>query len=50
MIIDFNEEKFANEIRKLVSPFGLEKKDVEQVISYAFEAVRRASRPVKRYY
>jgi len=49
LIIDFNEEKFANEIKRLVSPFGLSKSEVEQVISYAFDAVRRSSRPVKRF-
>ncbi|WP_156319059.1 hypothetical protein [Propionispora sp. 2/2-37] len=46
MIIDFNEQKFRSEVKSMVRPFGLNKRQVEQVISQALLAVRRASRPV----
>lgn len=47
MIIKFNEQRFINEVKKMVQPFGLSKSQVEEVVSHALEAVRRASTPVR---
>lgn len=49
MIIDFNEQKFINEVKKMVHPFGLSKSQVKEVVYYALEAVRKASTPVRWY-
>lgn len=47
MIIDFSEQKFRNEVKNMVRPLGLNRNQVEQVISQALLAVRRSSKPVK---
>lgn len=48
MIIDFNEQRFINEVKDMVRPLGLSKSQVEEIVSHALTAVRRASRPVKK--
>ncbi|WP_371368874.1 hypothetical protein [Sporomusa rhizae] len=47
MIIDFNEQKFRSEVINMVRPLGLGKRQIEQVVTQALLAVRRASRPVR---
>lgn len=47
MIIDFNEQKFKNVVKDLLRPFDLSNSDIEEVISQALAAVRKASKPVK---
>lgn len=47
MVIEFDELKFRNEIKNMVRPFGLGKRQTEQIISHALLAVRRSSRPVR---
>lgn len=47
MVIDFNEQKFRNEVKAMVRPFGLNKHQVEEVVRHALAAVRRASKPVR---
>ncbi|WP_169716847.1 hypothetical protein [Sporomusa acidovorans] len=46
MIIDFDERKFKSEIIDMVRPLGLNKRQIEQVVSQALLAVRRSSSPV----
>lgn len=47
MIIKFNEQRFISEIKKMVQPLGLSKSQVDEVVSHALEAVRKASTPVR---
>lgn len=47
MVIDFSEKKFISIVKEMVEPFGLDKKEVDQIVSYALSAVRKASKPVK---
>ncbi len=47
MIIDFDEQKFRNEVKNMVRPLGLNKRQVEEIINQALTAIRKASRPVK---
>lgn len=47
MIIDFNEKKFRSEVINMVSPLGLSKHQIEQIIAQALLAVRRSSKSVK---
>lgn len=47
MIIDFDEQKFRNEIIHMVRPLGLNRRQIEEVVSQALKAVRRASKPVR---
>jgi hypothetical protein len=47
LVIEFDELKFRNEIKNMVRPFGLGKRQTEQIISHALLAVRRSSRPVR---
>lgn len=47
MIIDFNEKKFISIVKEMVSPFGLDKSQIDEIVSYALSAVRKASKPVK---
>ncbi|MDF2570969.1 MAG: hypothetical protein K0R55_2573 [Sporomusa sp.] len=47
MVIDFDEQKFRDEVKKMVRPLGLNKRQFEQVVAQALLAIRRASRPVK---
>ncbi len=47
MLIEFDEQKFRIEVKNMVRPFGLSKRHIEQVVTHALMAVRRASRPVK---
>jgi hypothetical protein len=47
LIIKFNEQRFISEIKKMVQPLGLSKSQVDEVVSHALEAVRKASTPVR---
>ncbi|HWR45067.1 hypothetical protein [Sporomusa sp.] len=47
MIIDFDEQKFRDEVKNMVRPLGLSKRQVAEIVSQALSAIRRASRPVK---
>ena len=48
MIIDFNEQRFISIVKEMVRPFGLSKDQVDEVVSHALTAVRKASKPVKK--
>ncbi|WP_371374179.1 hypothetical protein [Sporomusa aerivorans] len=47
MIIYFDEQRFINEVKNMVRPFGLNKGQTEQVVKHALLAVRRSSKPAK---
>jgi hypothetical protein len=47
LIIEFNEQRFISEVKKMVRPLGLSKSQIEDVISHALDAVHRASTPVR---
>ena len=47
MVIDFDEQKFRNEVKNMVRPLGLSKRQVEEIINQALMAIRRSSKPVK---
>jgi len=46
MIIDFDEQKFKNEIKSIVKQYGASSSDAKMVVSLALSAVRKASKPV----
>jgi hypothetical protein len=46
LIIDFDEQKFKNEIKSIVKNFGASSSDTKTVISVALAAVYKASKPV----
>ncbi|WP_170233230.1 hypothetical protein [Sporomusa termitida] len=47
MIIDFDEQKFRSEVKNMVRPLGLNKRQVEEIINQALIAIRKASKPAK---
>ncbi|BBB92989.1 hypothetical protein MAMMFC1_03698 [Methylomusa anaerophila] len=48
MLIDFDEQIYISEIKNMVRPLGLGKRQVEKVVDRALLAVRRASKPAYR--
>jgi len=48
MIIDFDEQKFKNEIKNIVKNYGASSSDAKMVISLALSAVHKASKPVNQ--
>ncbi|MBC8014906.1 MAG: hypothetical protein H7X79_04090 [Sporomusaceae bacterium] len=46
MIIDFDEQKFKNEIKSIVKGYGASSSDAQMVVSLALSAVKKASKPV----
>jgi len=48
MIIDFDEEKFKNEIRSIAKNFGASSSDSKKVASMALSVVLKSSRPVNQ--
>ncbi len=47
MVIDFDERMFRIEVKRIVRPLGLNKRQVEQIVDQALTAIRNASTPVK---
>ncbi len=47
MIIEFNEQRFISEVKKMVQPLGLSKSQVKEVVAHALDAVRKASTPAR---
>lgn len=48
MIIDFDEEKFKNEVRSIAKSYGASSNDSKKVASMALSVVLKSSRPVKQ--
>lgn len=48
MIIDFNEEKFKNEVRSIAKNFGASSSDSKKVASMAVSIVLKSSRPINQ--
>jgi hypothetical protein len=47
-IIDFDEQKFKNEIKSIVRKYGGSSSDAKMVIAAALSAVYKASKPVNQ--
>jgi hypothetical protein len=47
LIIDFDEQKFRNEVKNMVRPLGLNKRQIEEIVTQALIAIRKSSKPVK---
>lgn len=47
MIIDFDEQKFKNEIKNTAKKYGVSSSDTKTIIETALSAVQKASKPVK---
>ena len=46
VIIDFNEQKFKNEIKSIAKNYGASSSDAKMVVSAALSAVYKASKPI----
>ncbi len=49
LVIDFDEQRFINEVKNMVRPFGLGKSQVKKIVYYALEAVRKSCTPIRWY-
>ncbi|WP_378955996.1 hypothetical protein [Pelosinus sp. sgz500959] len=47
MIIDFDEQKFKNEIKTIAKGYGASSSNAKMAVSVALSAVYKASKPVK---
>lgn len=47
MIIHFDEQKFREEVKNIVRPLGVSKREFEKIMTLALTAIRKASKPVK---
>ena len=47
MIIDFNEQKFKNEIKSIAKNYGASSSDTKMIVSVALSAVYNASKFIK---
>jgi|GEM_PF-1683321 len=48
MIIDFDEQKFKNEIKSIAKKYGASSSDAKMVVSVALSAVYKASKRVNQ--
>ena len=48
MIIDFDEQKFKNEIKSIAKKYGASSGDAKMVVSVALAAVYKASTPINQ--
>jgi hypothetical protein len=47
LIIDFDERLFRIEVKRMVRPLGLNKRQVEEIVTQALIAIRNSSTPVR---
>ncbi|MDL2280410.1 hypothetical protein LJC10_00955 [Selenomonadales bacterium OttesenSCG-928-I06] len=48
MIIDFDEQKFREEVKKIVRPYGITQRQFDKIMKLSLNAIRKASQPVNR--